>query len=72
MSRLPELLARESSDILEIDGIKAIIDENSWVLVRPSNTEHAIRISVESTRQKARPLYDRISKEILGICENLR
>jgi len=72
MSRLPELLARESSDILEIDGIKAIIDENSWVLVRPSNTEHAIRISVESTRQKARPLYDRVSKEILGICENLR
>ena len=28
--------------------IKAISDENSWVLVRKSNTENAIRISAET------------------------
>ena len=31
-----------------IDGIKGILDEDSWVLVRKSNTEDIIRISVES------------------------
>ena len=34
--------------MLTIDGIKAIVDDDSWILIRPSNTEHAIRISVES------------------------
>ena len=36
------------SDVITIDGIKGIIDENSWVLVRKSNTEDIIRVSVES------------------------
>ena len=31
-----------------LDGLKAMVDEDSWVLVRKSNTENAIRISVES------------------------
>ena len=31
-----------------LDGLKVIIDEDSWVLVRRSNTENAIRISAES------------------------
>jgi len=33
---------------ITIDGIKVIIDEDTWVLVRKSNTEDIIRISVES------------------------
>ena len=37
-----------SSHIITIDGIKSIIDEDSWVLVRQSNTEHIIRVSAES------------------------
>jgi phosphomannomutase len=31
-----------------MDGIKVIIDDESWVLVRKSNTEDIIRISAES------------------------
>ena len=31
-----------------LDGLKAIIDDDSWILVRKSNTENAIRVSVES------------------------
>ena len=31
-----------------LDGIKLKIDENSWVLIRKSNTEDIIRISIES------------------------
>ena len=38
-----------TSEIITIDGVKAIFDENSWVLVRRSNTEDVIRISCEST-----------------------
>ena len=35
-------------DTITIDGVKIIIDDNTWGLVRKSNTEDIIRISVES------------------------
>lgn len=38
----------EFSEVNTLDGIKGIIDENNWVLVRRSNTEDVIRISGES------------------------
>lgn len=41
-------MKKQSSQIITIDGIKSIIDEDSWVLVRQSNTEHTIRVSAES------------------------
>tara|TARA_Y100000817_G_C16538944_1_gene403520 strand:- start:37 stop:609 length:573 start_codon:yes stop_codon:yes gene_type:complete len=34
--------------IESLDGIKLKIDENSWALIRKSNTEDIIRISIES------------------------
>ncbi len=40
--------AKEYSDVITYDGIKAIIDEDSWVLIRKSNTEDIIRVSAES------------------------
>ena len=36
------------SETITLDGVKGIIDENSWVLVRKSNTEDIIRVSAES------------------------
>ena len=40
-----------------LDGLKVTIDEHSWVLVRKSNTENAIRVSVESDNlEKARTI----------------
>jgi phosphomannomutase len=41
-------MRNQSSEVITTDGIKSIIDDNSWVLVRQSNTEHIIRISAES------------------------
>ena len=35
-------------EIESLDGIKLKIDENSWALIRKSNTEDIIRISIES------------------------
>jgi len=41
-------ISKEYSEISTLDGVKGIIDENSWVLIRKSNTEDIIRVSVES------------------------
>lgn len=40
--------SRDYSQVVMLDGIKGIIDEDSWVLVRKSNTEDIIRVSAES------------------------
>ena len=48
MDQLKQEMKTEFSQLITIDGIKAIIDENSWVLIRKSNTENSIRISCES------------------------
>jgi phosphomannomutase len=39
---------KKYSEIDTRDGIKAIIDENTWILIRKSNTEDIIRVSGES------------------------
>jgi len=46
---LAEKMKEHYSQLITIDGIKSVIDEDSWVLVRQSNTEHIVRISTEST-----------------------
>ena len=48
LAKLQKKLRGEFGEIITIDGIKAVIDENTWALVRKSNTEDIIRISVES------------------------
>ncbi|HET6516747.1 MAG TPA: phosphomannomutase [Nitrosopumilaceae archaeon] len=45
---LLDKIKEKSSDVSTLDGIKGIIDEDSWILVRKSNTEDIIRISAES------------------------
>jgi phosphomannomutase len=45
-------LIRKYSEIDTRDGIKAIIDENTWILIRKSNTEDIIRISGESNDEE--------------------
>jgi len=44
--------SKEFSEISTLDGIKGIIDEDSWVLIRKSNTEDLIRVSVESNNEE--------------------
>jgi phosphomannomutase len=43
---------------LDIDGVK-LLDEDGWVLLRPSNTEPLIRVSAEArSEEKLKELYD--------------
>lgn len=62
---LHEKMKGQFSQLITIDGIKAIIDDDSWVLVRQSNTENIVRISAESTNlAKARSIQKQISELI--------
>ena len=62
---LSEKMKNQYSQLITIDGVKSIIDEDSWVLVRQSNTEHIIRISTESTNLgKARSIQKQVSELI--------
>lgn len=60
-----------STEIIDLDGLKFIFDENSWVLIRLSNTEHVLRVSLESTKEKADPLYRLIHDKIINIYEKI-
>lgn len=61
-----------SMDIVYSDGLKFILDDNSWVLIRFSNTEHLLRISLESTKEKADTLYRTIYEKINEIYEKIQ
>ncbi|MCE2499098.1 MAG: phosphomannomutase [Nitrosopumilaceae archaeon] len=41
-------LESECSEVQRLDGVRGVIDDDSWVLVRESNTEDAVRLSAES------------------------
>jgi phosphomannomutase len=64
IEKLIDIFKRDSSEILTIDGVKAILDDDSWALVRPSNTEHAIRVSVESRAYAVQGLHDEIVNKV--------
>ena len=53
--------------INQLDGIKINIDDNTWSLIRKSNTEDIIRISTESNDKE---MLDRIQKEMIKVVEN--
>lgn len=69
IEKLTNILERESSRILTIDGIKAMVDDDSWILVRGSNTEHAVRISVESRGSMAKTLYEKVISQVRTVYE---
>ncbi|MFZ0326897.1 MAG: hypothetical protein WAL66_06290 [Nitrososphaeraceae archaeon] len=72
IARLYDVLVPISSETSELDGLKLVIDENSWVLIRPSNTEHAIRISVESLADRASALYRDIASKAQLVYDAIR
>ncbi|PBO82296.1 MAG: hypothetical protein COB95_04340 [Nitrosopumilales archaeon] len=51
-----------------IDGIKITPNDDKWVLIRPSNTEKCIRLSVEANNEKdARDLIDEYENQIKNL-----
>jgi len=48
IERIMEKTVKLNFDVDLLDGVKIKIDDNSWALIRKSNTEDIIRISIES------------------------
>ncbi len=60
-----KILEKELSAVEYFDGIAATIDDSSWVLIRGSNTEHSIRLSVESkSEERSKSLYSKYEQKI--------
>ena len=52
MRKVEAELSKKAWRVETVDGVKAWIDEKTWVLVRPSGTEPILRIYVESTSEE--------------------
>jgi len=73
MQILSKKMRERFSEMITLDGIKCIIDDNSWALVRESNTEHIMRISVESNNSnKAKSIQKQVSKLVNQSYEQAR
>ena len=47
-----KILGKEVSEILDIDGVKLVFPDDSWLLARPSGTEPIIRLYAEASDKK--------------------
>jgi len=62
LASLKKKLRQRFGKIITVDGIKAVIDDDTWALVRKSNTEDIIRISVESNDlEKAKSIQKQLT-----------
>jgi len=67
---LKHAMKKRYGETTTTDGVKSMPDQDSWVLVRPSNTEDAIRVSAESTgHKKASELINDIRKMVAEYCD---
>jgi len=68
IDKVSNKLNTKYSEVITLDGIKGIVDEDSWVLIRKSNTEDIIRISAESNNlEKCRKIVKE-SIELVNQC----
>jgi len=59
-----QIANRKVTEKVEVDGLKYLLEDNSWVLVRPSGTEAVFRIYAES---KSNDLVKEIQKDMCRI-----
>ena len=73
MKILYNKMKEKYANLQTLDGLKAIIDEDSWVLVRKSNTENIIRVSAESNSlEMVRDIHLRIKELIKQSYEKIK
>jgi phosphomannomutase len=70
---LHDKMKEKFGNVETLDGLKAIIDEDSWALVRKSNTENVIRVSAESNSlEKVRNIHQEIKDLIKESYEQIK
>jgi phosphomannomutase len=63
--KVTELAGQKVEDWEFIDGVKHIMEDGSWLLVRPSGTEPVLRIYSESTSaETAKALVDAATAKV--------
>jgi phosphomannomutase len=72
LNKLYDEFKKDSTEINTLDGIKIIMDENSWILFRISNTEHVLRISIESTINNVKSMYKNVYERIIKIHDQIK
>lgn len=61
LKTLAKKLGNIFDQIITLDGLKVVVDSDTWGLIRKSNTEDTIRISTESTSlNKAKQLQNKL------------
>lgn len=68
INKLVQKMQKNYSQIITLDGVKAILDEDSWVLVRKSNTEDIIRVSSESNNFENAKKINEDAKKLVKEC----
>jgi phosphomannomutase len=72
IEKFEEKLKAESFQIIKMDGMKILIDDKSWILIRSSNTEHAVRISVESSPDNVLSIFNDAKEKVQSIYEEIK
>ena len=72
IEKFEEKFREKSYQIIKMDGTKVLIDDISWVLIRSSNTEHAVRISVESAPDKVQSIFNDVKEKVQSIYEKIK
>ena len=73
LKTLHDKMKEKFGNVDTLDGIKAIVDDDSWILVRKSNTENAIRVSAESNSlEKVRNIDQEIKDLIKESYEQIK
>jgi phosphomannomutase len=55
---------RTVTDVITIDGIKIVMDDASWLMIRPSGTEPKVRFYIESRTETGKKDVFRAAEEI--------
>jgi hypothetical protein len=52
--------------VIDIDGRKMILDDGSWIMIRPSGTEPKVRFYVEARNSAETPMLVKSAKSMLA------
>ena len=57
---------KKIAEVISIDGRKMILEDNSWLMIRPSGTEPKVRFYVEARSESGKDGLFAAAKEMLG------
>ena len=72
IEKFEEKYKAKSFQIIKMDGTKILIDDKSWILIRSSNTEDAVRISVESSPDNVLSIFNDAKEKVQSIYEEIK